>query len=215
MIRCKVAFVYQRIVLFVFSKNLTAENLAWGQPAIQSSTWKETSNQKHLGKAFGPELAVDGNLNGNFYDGLSCARSLPTDKNSWWQVCKWFLTLFSTVISFLAKVDLGLIYRWDNIQIYNRIDSEQHFQNIQILTSNGRRYLSFVHSWWTDENIDKYLTKKNPNDGSHFKSVAVNNAVNSNTTIVQFNFEWKLTSAQFIRILLHDTILQFWYAFVN
>ena len=52
---------------------------------------------------FGPELAIDGNTNGDFHGGMTCFILLYTDVNNWWQVR-------------LAEVSLI-----SEVKIYNRV----------------------------------------------------------------------------------------------
>ena len=81
--------------------------------------------------------------------------------------------------------------------------------NIEILVSNGLR--NFLLSFKIAKFDESVRNKKTiPNDNMNFKSVAVNNDDNSNRTIVQFNLQWQSISAQFIRIVLHGKVLNFW-----
>ena len=71
----------------------TAGNLSQGKPAAESSTYPGSP---------GAAVAVDGNLDGNYYDGSVTATN--TESNAWWQV------------------DLGASASVNSIAIYNRTD---------------------------------------------------------------------------------------------
>jgi hypothetical protein len=74
---------------------IAATNLAPGKPATQSSTLPGFLSA-------GAGSALDGNADGNFYDGSVTATNL--DPNSWWQV------------------DLGASFSISSVAIFNRTD---------------------------------------------------------------------------------------------
>ena len=81
-------------------------NLSLRKPARQSSTG-------HGGTA---QLAVDGNTDGNYFSGSTTHTN--HEKKSWWEV------------------DLGAIYKLENVLVYNRTDScSERLDNFQVLVS--------------------------------------------------------------------------------
>jgi Skp family chaperone for outer membrane proteins len=80
--------------------------LSLGKPARQSST----------GYGGTAQLAVDGNTDGNYFSGSTTHTN--HEKNPWWEV------------------DLGAVYKLENVLVYNRTDScSERLDNFQVLVS--------------------------------------------------------------------------------
>ncbi len=86
-------------------------NVALGKAASQSSTLN------FGGINSGASKAVDGNTDGNYFNGSVAATN--GESNAWWQV------------------DLGANYDVTSIQVYNRMDGADRLNNFYILTSTS------------------------------------------------------------------------------
>jgi NedA-like, galactose-binding domain len=97
-VRFLAVFLAVLFALGISGMALAATDVALGGTATQSSTYV------YSGVPRVAQLAIDGNTDGNFYDG-SVSHTTNTDPQEWWQV------------------DLGNDYRIDSIVLWNRTDT--------------------------------------------------------------------------------------------
>ncbi len=107
-------------------------NVAQGKSATQSS------NLNFGGINSGASNAVDGNTDGNYYNG---SVAVTNDENqAWWQV------------------DLGALYELSSIQVYNRTEGTARLNDFYILTSSNPYTSGNLGNARSNSNNERYVS---------------------------------------------------------